>query len=199
MTSSRASGKAQRGRTGNPGRDPVKLRGEDLYETPPEAVRALLTLERLPPCIWEPAAGRGAIVNVLRSAGHTVLGTDLVDYGAKFGVFAGRDFLMELCSPFGCECIVTNPPYKMADEFVRHAIKLVPKVCMLLRLAYLEGIERSDLIDGALARVWVFRNRLPRMHREGWTGPKATSTIAFAWFVFEAHDGPVKLSRITWR
>ena len=104
---------------------------------------------------------------------------------------------MERYAP--CDCIVTNPPYKLADQFVRHAITLAPKVVMLLRLAFLEGVGRSDLVDGALARVWVFRNRLPRMHRDGWTGRRATSTIAFGWFMFEAHDGPIKLNRITWR
>jgi hypothetical protein len=58
-------------------------RGDDLYETPAVATRALCACEQLPHHIWEPAAGRGAIVDVLRGAGHEVVGTDLVDYGVK--------------------------------------------------------------------------------------------------------------------
>jgi hypothetical protein len=173
-------------------------RGEDLYETPPEAVHALLKVEKLPTYLWEPCAGRGAIVDVLRGAGHIVLASDLTDYGDPTH-FAGRDFLMEWKAPDKCECIVTNPPYKLATQFVRHGLRLCPKVVMLLRLAFLEGSARSDVIDGNLARVYVFRNRLPMMHRDGWAGNRVSSSIAFAWFVFEQKPkGAITLDRITW-
>jgi hypothetical protein len=33
---------------------------------------------------------------------------------------AGRDFLLERRAPDGIECIVTNPPYRLADQFVEH-------------------------------------------------------------------------------
>jgi hypothetical protein len=158
-----------------------------------------LKAEYLPKRIWEPAAGRGAIAAVLRDAGHTVYADDLMDYGVpRTAVVPGRDFF-EMCSPpRGCDCIVTNPPYKTAAQFVRHAIVLVPKVCMLMRLVFLEGVGRDDVLS-KLTRVHVFRNRLPRMHRDGWDGPRTTSTIAFAWFVWErGSNGDVALRRITW-
>ena len=50
----------------NPGRHQTAARGDDLYETPSEAVLALLEVEDLPDSIWEPACGPGAIVRVLR-------------------------------------------------------------------------------------------------------------------------------------
>ena len=56
-------------------------RGHDLYETPACAVQALLRAESLPRTIWEPAAGRGAIVRELRSAGHVLIASDLVARG----------------------------------------------------------------------------------------------------------------------
>lgn len=68
--------------------------GNDLYETPPEAVHALLKVERLPRHIWEPACGPGAITHILRAAGHIVHATDLVDYGCPDSE-AAVDFLME--------------------------------------------------------------------------------------------------------
>ena len=74
------------------------------------------------PQIWEPAAGRGAIVKVLRAAGHAVLASDLMDYGEPTH-FADRDFLKEPL-PRGVECILTNPPYRLAEEFVGHALEL---------------------------------------------------------------------------
>ena len=146
-------------------------RGHDLYETPPEATLALLEVERLPKRVWEPACGPGAIVTVLRAAGHDVVASDLVDYGDPTH-FYRRDFLIEHRAPDGIEAIITNPPYKLADEFVAHAIGLCPRVIMLLRLGFLESERRRPILDnGMLARVYVFRNRLPMMHRAGWAGP----------------------------
>ena len=72
-------------------RHPDSARGNDLYETPEVATLALLRAEPLPPTILEPACGRGAISKVLRSAGHTVIENDIVDYGQ--GQDSVQDFL----------------------------------------------------------------------------------------------------------
>jgi hypothetical protein len=175
-------------------------RGLDLYETPPEAVRALLEVESITGPIWECAAGRGAIVRVLREAGHEVIGTDLIDYGSP-DARGGVDFLKAQSAPDGVRSIITNPPYRHAGEFVRHALGLVPHVAMLVRLAFLESQRRSDILDdGRLARVYPFANRLPMMHRDGWEGPKASNSMAFAWMVWDAdHRGPWTGKRIAWR
>jgi hypothetical protein len=182
--------------TGN-ARAPLRDRGMDLYETPECATLALLRAENLPHRIWEPAAGRGAIVDVLRAHGHEVLASDLVDYGNPTH-FARRDFLLERKAPDGCNCIVTNPPFRLADAFVAHALELSPLVIMLLRLAFLESERRSRILDsGMLARVHVFRKRLPMMHRAGWTGPRTGSGMAFGWFCWKRdHCGPSTLHRI---
>jgi len=175
-------------------------RGHDLYETPIEATIALMRAEKLPHWIWEPAAGRGAISTYL-SGWHAVVAHDLVNYGPHLEAF-GRDFLMETKRPFDwIDTIVTNPPYKLAADFVRHGLELCPTVIMLLRLSFLESEGRSDILDGGkLARVHVFRNRLPQMHRDGWEGPKASSAIPFAWFVWDSrHTGPATINRISWR
>jgi hypothetical protein len=177
-------------------------RGNDLYETPPEATRALLKVEALPRYIWEPACGRGAIVNELRGAGHQVVASDAVDYGIPITApgYWGIDFLQERTAPARTEMILTNPPYRLAAQFVRHALELCPRVVMLLRLAFLESTGRTDILEGGkLARLHIFRNRLPMMHRHNWQGPRATSAIPFAWFVWDAaHSGPVELYRISW-
>jgi hypothetical protein len=171
----------------------------DCYETPAVAVEALLRVERLPHRIWEPCAGRGAIVNVLRAHGHEVVASDLIDYGVAGQEF-GRDFLLEDEAPAGIECIVTNPPFKLAEQFVAHALELCPRVIMLARLAFMESERRCSILENrGLARVHVFRKRLPMLHRDGWTGPKANSGMAFAWFVWDrAHRGPTELRRLSW-
>jgi hypothetical protein len=174
-------------------------RGNDFYATPACAVEALLRVENLPLRLWDPCCGSGTIVRVLRDSGREVIGSDLVERGDPT-CFGGRDFLLERKAPDGCRGIVANPPYKLAEQFVAHALQLSPLVIMLLRLAFLESKRRTDILERAgLARVHVFRNRIPMMHRAGWDGPKASSAIAFAWFVWDRdHDGPPTLQRISW-
>jgi hypothetical protein len=174
-------------------------RGFDLYETPAVAVAALLRVERLHHRIWEPCAGRGAIVDVLRAHGHEVLAADLIDYGIP-GQAHGRDFLLERRAPDGIECLVTNPPFKLAQQFVQHALTLCPTVIMLLRLAFLESERRCSILENCgLARVHVFRKRLPMMHRANYAGPKANSGMGFAWYRWESgHRGPATIHRISW-
>lgn len=187
-----------RGVAGN-AKHPLKDRGHDLYETPEQAVAALLMAEDLPHTILEPACGPGAIVRVLRAAGHTVHATDLIDYQCPDSR-AGIDFLMGYEIPSDVQAIVTNPPFKLAEQFVAHARSLCPKVYMLLRLGFLESERRRAILEsGDFARVHIFRNRLPLMHRAGWTGPRASSGMAFGWFVWDAdHQGPATLHRISW-
>jgi len=184
--------------TGNR-RAPLRERKMDLYETPPVATQALLRHEHIPDYIWECCCGPGAIVGVLRQCGRTVVATDLVDYGCSDSEH-GIDFLMERSAPPLTQAIVTNPPFRLAGEFVEHALSLAPKVIMLCRLAFLESEKRSSILDGGiLARVHIFKNRLPMMHRHGWEGAKTGSAMAFAWFVWSRdHRGPATINRISW-
>jgi hypothetical protein len=175
-------------------------RGDDLYETPDVAVEALLRIEALPHRIWECAAGPGRITNVLRAHGHQVHASDLIDYDTDPTAHYGQDFLQLDAAPKDVETIVTNPPYKLAEQFVEHALKLCPLVVMLLRLAFLESDRRTHILEGrGLVRVHVFRKRLPMMHRAGWEGRKANSGMAFAWFVWDrTYYGPTQIDRISW-
>ena len=90
-------------------------------------------------------------------------------------------------APPGVEAMVMNPPFTKAAAFIRHALALgIPKVAVLLRLAWLGSTEaRRDLLEGGgLARIYVFRKRLPRMHRFAWPGKRSRrmrSTPGLCW------------------
>lgn len=180
----------------------VADRGHDLYETPSCAVRTLLAVEYVPMMVWEPCCGPGAIVHELRAAGRTVHASDLIDYGCP-GSSGNRDFLMEIVAP--CETIITNPPFKLAEAFVEHSLRLCPTVMLMMRLAFLEGLRWNNRrFRDHLARVWVFTPRLPMMHRAGWDGPvNSNSGIAFAWFVFRRdwvrQGGRPAIDWVNWR
>ncbi len=129
---------------------PVPLRNvprrlpNEFYPTPPEATRALLSVETFEGSIWEPACGEGAIAKELVAAGHTVISTDLVDYG--FGI-PRVDFLKEIRPR--ARHIVTNPPYGsgLADAFITRSLDFVRDtrgtVAMLLNLASLAHRTRT--------------------------------------------------------
>lgn len=170
---------------------------DDFYPTPAPATRSLLAKEKFGPVIWEPACGDGAISDVLREAGHSVISTDLMDRG--YGT-PRVDFLMEqrLLAPH----IITNPPYKNAEAFVRKALDLgADKVAMLLRLAWLEGLGRKLLFETTpIARVHVASKRLSMTRGGVETGNGGGSMIAFAWFVWDrSHTGAPQLDWFDWR
>lgn len=126
----------------------------DFYPTPPEAVRALLSVEAFDGAIWEPACGNGAISRELERSGHHVVSTDLIDrgYGAS-----GNDFLCRatvtrvLLENAGIKHVITNPPYGyepgIADRFVGQALHVTRstsgKVAMLLNLGSLAHPTRT--------------------------------------------------------
>ena len=177
-------------------------RRDDLYETPECAVHALLNNIKIDEKdIWEPCAGRGAISRVLKSKGFNVIASDLVPHeGRDNYIETGIDFLME--SKTQAEIIITNPPYKLADKFIRHGLALGCRVIVLQRLMAIEGKNRSDIIDNHLRSIYAGIERLPMMHRDGWEGKKTNSSGApFAWFDFRPYPliTPITLHRISWR
>lgn len=203
-------------------------RGNNLYETPIEAVRSLLALERFSKQIWEPACGRGAISAPLAEAGYGLILSDLIDYGtanADGEVQEVSDFLKTTrvedgirgdwrgAIPVHADCrpdIVTNPPYgDVLNGFVAHALRehRPRKMALLLNLNFLCGFEDTDrcfaMDENPPARVHVFSRRLPMMHRDGWDGPHASSSMNTAWFVWELdrhghYSGRCEVNRVNW-
>ena len=127
----------------------------DYYATQPIAAEWLCKIENLDHNIWECACGEGHLAKVFEREGYKVKGTDLIDRGYGEG---GIDFLMYYEEWDGD--IVTNPPYKYAQEFIEHALDLVKpghKVCMFLKVQFLEGKNRRKLFDSTPPQGCGFR------------------------------------------
>ena len=155
---------------------------DDYYATHPDVTEWLTKIVNLSDNIWECACGEGHISKVLEQKGHTVKSTDLIDRGYGTG---GIDFLQQT-EMFDGD-IVTNPPYKYAEEFVYKALELIPegrKVIMLLKLQFLEGKSRRKLYDKYPPKeVWVTSSRI----KCGMNGnfDIGNSAMAYAWYVWE--------------
>lgn len=155
----------------------------DYYATEPAATEWLLRIEPLQGPVLEPSCGEGHISRVLQGAGLRVVSRDIEDRG--FGEVA--DFLAPEWEPWEGD-IVTNPPYAFAREFVERALAMVPegrKVCMFLKLTFLEGKGRRALFDNyPPRRVWVSRARLKCAMNGDFEHTDGSAT-AYAWFVWE--------------
>jgi hypothetical protein len=190
-------------------------RGDNFYQTPAVATRTLLALESFSGSIWEPACGLGAISHVLEQHGYDVVLSDLLDRGTVTGdgeLQAVGDFLAStLDTACGCSDIITNPPYgDVLNDFVAHALRVhkPQKMALLLNLNFLCGFadeERNFAMDeNPPARIYVFKHRLPMMHREGWSGPKASSRMNTAWYVWErqpdgGYGSATLMQRVDWK
>jgi hypothetical protein len=159
------------------------LDGPDFFPTPEWATFALMENEPFDGQIWEPACGDGSMARVLASKGNEVIATDLHDRG--YGK-SGIDFLD---ANRKVDNIVTNPPYNAAEGFIRSGLRNAKsKFALLLRLAFLEGGNRSRTIFSTTppVRVWVFSERIT-FYPAG-AIKKGTGTTAYAWFVWEQNN-----------
>ena len=156
---------------------------EDYYATEPKAVEELLKIETFCGSILEPACGEGHISEVLKRNGYHVVSRDLVDRG--YGDVA--DFLSVDNTLFDGD-VITNPPYRYAQEFVEKALQIVPKgrkIAMFLRLQFLEGKKRKELFMRTPPKtIWVSSSRLI-CAINGDFAKTGSSATAYAWFVWE--------------
>jgi hypothetical protein len=161
--------------------------GQDFYPTPPWATHALMLNETFTGHILEPACGDGAMSEVIKAYNEIVTSTDIYDHGYE-DCFNILDFL-ELQNGYRTENIITNPPYNIADDFVKKALFVADKkVAFLMRLAYLEGQARHGEIFTPTppSRVWVFSERIT-FYKKG-ADVKGSGTTAYAWFVWDKED-----------
>lgn len=163
------------------GFNPDERPTNDFYPTPPPMTEALLRVEKFSGGIWEPACGDGAMARVFEAHGCEVTGTDIEPRG--YG--AWLDFFM--CADLLAPNIVTNPPYRLLNDFIERAAMFQPeKIAILAKLNSLETIERSRILERTkLTRVWVFRAR-HSIYRDGIIPEKDNGgMIAFCWLVWE--------------
>lgn len=160
---------------------------EDYYATTPKAGELLLNLETFSQNIWESACGEGHLSKVFESKGYNVRSSDLMDRG--FGD-TGIDFLGIDNIEWNGD-IITNPPYKYAQEFVEKALQIIPtgnKVAMFLKLQFMEGKGRKNLfLKNPPKTIYVSSSRLMCAKNADFKGMVAGggSAVAYAWYIWE--------------
>lgn len=159
---------------------------EDFYATDPIAAKLLLEVEEFSNNIWECGCGQKHLANVFENAGFNVRSSDIVDRcGNEVYDFLSSD------NTFWNGDVITNPPYKLAKEFIEKAIDIIPegrKVAMFLKIQFLEGKERKKLFQKYPPKViYVSSSRILCAKNAEFEAMKAGggSAVAYAWYIWE--------------
>jgi hypothetical protein len=152
---------------------------EDHFQTPPAALQPLLPHIRPDWIVWEPAAGRGNVVDALCGSVSLVIASDtLPDHTTPGGsVVKQANFLTFTLGPMNC--IITNPPYSLKDRFLARCYGFQTPFALLLPLTALEGMERQKLYRKHGLEV-IIPDR--RINFETPSGEGAGAWFASAWF-----------------
>ena len=162
----------------------------DDFPTPPWATRALLQhvikddgIGQLT-CL-EPACGRGYMSRPLSEQFGQVDSADFIDYG--YGEV--RDFLTYPYLAGSHDWVITNPPFKLAQEFIDRAMTVANcGVAILARTVFLESIGRYEGLFRHNPPTFFaqFTERVPMVR--GRVDRKASTATGYAWFVWVKQD-----------
>jgi hypothetical protein len=160
----------------------------DDFPTPPWATRALL--EHILPdkrglseqhCL-EPACGVGHMAKVLKGYFAEVECSDAFSYG--YGHL--RDFIVQPYNNAAFDWVITNPPFRLAEEFLMRSLEVARVgVAILARTVFLESVGRYNAIFQTKppSTVAQFVERVPMV--KGRLDNKATTATGYAWFVWD--------------
>lgn len=179
----------------------------DYFPTPPWATRALCeflkangySLDRQ--VVWEPACGSGHMFAPLAEYFAHVFATDIMEY--EWEVSFGRqegvgDFLFPNMMDLGpVEWVITNPPFKLAEQFIARASQVAKTgFAMLVRTAFLEGVGRYNKLFSVNPPSYIlqFTERVPM--QKGSLDKDLSSATAYCWLVWIDGEYPPKFDWI---
>jgi hypothetical protein len=170
----------------------------DDFPTPPWATRALLEhvigangLDKLS-CL-EPACGAGHMAKVLKEYFGEVRCADAYDYGYA----PVRDFLSFPYETNAVDWVITNPPFRLAEEFVQRSFDVARVgIAVLVRTVFLESVGRYNRLfkNDPPSHFAQFVERVPMV--KGRLDEKASTATGYAWLVWE--HGIKDCSKVVW-
>ena len=160
---------------------PSKKGSSNDFQTPAFAIDPLLPYIKKEWMIWECACGKGNLIKAFISKGYKVFGTDIIN---------GVDFVNSNNTLFldnrNFDCIITNPPYSLKNEFLETAYEIGKPFAFLLPLTTLESKKRQSLFKKYGLEVILFNKRI---NFEIPSGKGKGSWFATAWFTHKLDIG----------
>jgi len=159
----------------------------DDFPTPPWATRALVNITfrdaKRYTCL-EPACNRGFMARALKESFLSVATSDIKDYGYK-----GTKVLNFLDEPYEAESydwIITNPPFRLAEEFIKECWRVSRcGFCLLVRTSFLEGVGRYNSVFSKIppTGIYQFSERVPMV--KGRVDKNASTATSYCWLLWE--------------
>ena len=170
----------------------------DDFPTPPWATRALMehvigTHQVSTLSCLEPACGAGHMVKPLNEYFQEVRYADAFDYG--FGPI--QDFLSLPFETNAVDWVITNPPFRLAEQFVERSMDVARiGAAMLVRTVFLESVGRYNRLfqHNPPSKFAQFVERVPMV--KGRLDKKASTATGYAWLVWE--HGNRDESKVVW-
>jgi hypothetical protein len=173
----------------------------DDFPTPPWATRALIEhvlddkRQLAAQTCLEPACGAGHMGRVLKEYFARVDCADAYDYG--YGQI--RDFLSHPEKLGAADWVITNPPFRLSEEFVLRALRIARNgVAILARTVFIESVGRyRNLFERTPPTKFAqFTERVPMI--KGRLDRKATTATGYAWLVWEKDSNNNTHPRLMW-
>lgn len=158
----------------------------DDFPTPPWATRAFVSHyfdeDLSDTSAWEPACGRGHMAQVLSEHFGAVRASDIFDYG--YGEV--QDFLTGLAALRCVDWVITNPPFRLAEDFLQRGRQVARKgVALLTRTVFLESVGRYERVfkNAPPSTVLQYTERVPMV--KGRLDRRASTATGYAWLVWD--------------
>ncbi len=141
-------------------------RPRDYYPTPHYTIQSLINVLDFSAVktFLEPCKGDGRILTYIPNRVHSIW-CELAE---------GVDYLKEPL--LYSDLIITNPPFSLAKEFITKSLQEAKSVWYLLRISYLESLDRVDWWQGKEPTHLLALSARPSFINKG------TDSAAYAWF-----------------
>lgn len=101
---------------------PLEKQGRDFFQTPNYATELLIPfIPKTIKQVWEPACGEKKIVNVLKSHGYLVIGSDIAGDNNLWNFLSTDDLSSMMFKDESA--IITNPPYSLKIKFYKRCVE----------------------------------------------------------------------------
>lgn len=166
--------------------DVKKVNNYDSCQTPTYALDPILPYLKPEWSLWESATGEGFLANHLSKGGWQVITTDLI-FGQNF-------FGLEPI--FSWHCQVTNPPYSVKYDWLKHSYELGKPFALLLPLETLGAKRGQELFKRYGLELILLNRRVDfKMPFKGFAG---SAQFPVAWFTWGLGIGqPISYGEIT--
>ena len=174
----------------------------DNFPTPPWATRAFINSQlsssynlSKSTCL-EPACGQGNMSETLKEYFKTVQSFDIIDYG--YSDMTKTDFLKSSLEDNSFDWVITNPPFKIAEDFIMEANRVARVgVAMLVRTVFIESVGRYErlFINNPPSYFAQYAERVAMV--KGRLDRKASTATGYGWIVWEK-DMPNESTMLKW-